>query len=97
MTQPLPPGLGPQQPAQPPPIDIGNQLLSEGPAQLTCSLVPTPAGQRMALTIRTSSATVTVLLSQDDARNWGRNVLATANQMSKSGLVVAGSGAVPHA
>jgi hypothetical protein len=43
----------PSLPAQPPPVDSGNQLLAETPAQLTVALVGTPDGQRMALTIRT--------------------------------------------
>ncbi len=78
-------------PQQPPPFDPGNQLLGEGPAQLTTALLPSPAGQRLALTIRTASTTVTVLLSKEDGQNWGRSILATVNQMSKSGLVVSGA------
>lgn len=79
---------------QPPGFDPGNPLLGEAPAQLTTSLVPTAVGQRMALTVRTQSTTVTVFLSQEDARAWGRAVLAAAAPMSASGLVVAGNGAV---
>lgn len=78
-------------PPQPMPFDQGNPLLGEGPAQLTTSLLPTPAGQRLALTIRTGSTTVTVLLSKEDGQNWGRHILATVNQMSKAGLVAAGA------
>lgn len=81
----------PQQPAAP--FDTGNGLLSETPAQLTTSLIDTPAGQRMALTIRTASTTLTVVLGQADAKVWGSNVTALAGQMSGAGLVIAGPGA----
>ena len=48
-------------PQQAPPVDAGNALLAETPAQLSTALLGTPAGQRMALTIRTASTTLTVL------------------------------------
>ena len=81
-------------PGQPPqaPVDTGNGLLSETPANLTTALVQTPQGQRLALTIRTASTTLTVLLGAADARTWGAQVKAAAEQMSASGLVVAGPG-----
>ncbi len=74
------------------PFDTGNSLLGEVPAQLATALIDTPAGQRMALTIRTASATLTVLLSAEDGRAWGANITGTAKQMSAAGLVVAGAG-----
>jgi hypothetical protein len=80
----------PSLPAQPPPVDSGNQLLAETPAQLTVALVGTPDGQRMALTIRTASTTLTVLLRGADAKAWAANIGATAAGMSASGLVAAG-------
>jgi hypothetical protein len=73
-----------------PPVDEGNALLAEGPAQCTVALVPTPAGQRMVLTVRTSSATVSVLLGQADAKAWGAQITAQAAQMSAAGLIVSG-------
>lgn len=81
----------PQMPGGTPPVDPCNQLLGETPAQLTTALIPTPAGQRLALTIRTASMTATVLLGAADAKTWGANITRTADQMSGSGLVVAGA------
>jgi hypothetical protein len=81
----------------PPPVDTGNQLLAETPTQCTTALLQTPAGQRLALTIRTPSTTLTVLLSKADAATWAGNIAATAKAMSSSGLIVASNGQVPNA
>jgi hypothetical protein len=87
---------------QPPPFDAGNPLLGEVPAQLTTTLMETAAGQRLALTIRTPSTTVTVLLQSGDARAWASALTRAADSMSAAGLIVAGAGAlngngkVPH-
>lgn len=80
-------------PEQPQPFDAANPLLAEIPANMSTALVDTPNGQRMALTIRTASTTLTVLLGQEDARTWGGNISKTADRMSKAGLVIAGPGA----
>lgn len=77
----------------PPPVDPGNAMLAETPAQMTCALMDTPRGQRMALTVRTASTTLTVLLARDDASQWGQIITGTAGQMS--GLILAGVGAMP--
>lgn len=74
---------------QVPPVDPGNQLLSEVPAQLTTALVDTPQGQRMALTVRTASTTLTVLLPGPDARNWAQQLTRAAESMSVAGLIIA--------
>ncbi len=74
---------------QPPPVDQGNGLLAETGAQLSTALVQTPAGQRMILTVRTSSATLSVFLQAGDAKVWARQISALAGQMSGAGLVVA--------
>lgn len=79
-------------PAQPP-FDTGNALFGETPAQMTTALIDTPAGQRLALTLRTASTTMTVLLQRDDARNWAQLIKQVSDQMS--GLIVAGAGAMP--
>ena len=71
-----------------PPVDTGNPLLSETPAALSTALVQTPQGQRLALTIRTASTTLTVLLGAMDARTWAGQFKAVADQMSASGLIV---------
>ncbi|NUS26053.1 MAG: hypothetical protein HOV92_17775 [Streptomyces sp.] len=75
-------------PQQAPPVDPGNAMLGETPAQMTCALMDTPRGQRMALTVRTASTTLTVLLARDDAEQWGELITATAGRMS--GLILAG-------
>jgi len=79
-------------PQAPPPVDPGNGLLAETPAQLSTALLDTPAGQRMALTVRTSSATLTVLLGGADAKAWAANISGAAAGMSGSGLVAATGG-----
>ncbi len=78
------------------PFDQGNPLLAETPSQMTTVLLDTPAGQRLALTIRTPSATMTVLLAGKNAREWAAMLTRTADTMSASGLIVAGPGAVPN-
>jgi hypothetical protein len=81
----------PPSPAPPAaPFDTGNPLLGEQPAQMATALVQTPAGQRLALTVRTPSATVTVFLTGPDARAWAARLTADSASMSVTGLVVAG-------
>lgn len=81
-------------PAPPTPFDAGNPLLGEQPAQLATALVQTPAGQRLALTVRTPSATLTVFLAGQDARAWASRLTADSGSMSVTGLVIA-NGAAP--
>jgi hypothetical protein len=83
-------------PQEVPPFDQGNALLGETPAQMSASLIGTPVGQRLALTIRTPSTTLTVLLAGKDAQSWAAMLTKTADMMSASGLIVAGPGAVPN-
>jgi hypothetical protein len=80
-------------PQPPAPFDQGNPLLGECQAQMTMIVLDTPAGQRLALTIRTPSTTVTVLLAGKDAQEWAATLTRTADMMSASGLIVAGPGA----
>ncbi len=75
------------QPVQVPPFDAGNQLLGEQPAQFTTAKLPTPLGERLAVTIRTPSATVTVFLGGKDARTWAKLLTREAEGMSGAGLV----------
>lgn len=77
-----------------PGFDTGNALLGETPAQLSTTVVETTGGQRLALTIRTPSTTLTVLLNGKDAGTWSQNISRAAGAMSKSGLIVA-NGHVP--
>ena len=86
--------LAAQQAVQEPPlVDPGNPLLAEGPAGLSCGLIQTPAGQRALVTVRTSSATVTVMLSKADAEKWASRIRGAASAMS--GLILAGAGDAP--
>lgn len=71
------------------PVDPANGLLAETTAQMTTALMQTPAGQRLVLTIRTPSTTLTVLLGEPDAKEWAASLTSSAGQMSKSGLIVA--------
>ena len=73
--------------------DLGNQLLAEGPAQLSTALVDTPLGQRLVMTVRTTSATVSVQLGGQDAKAWAAQMTRDSAAMSGSGLIVA-NGAV---
>lgn len=79
-------------PQEPQAWDPSNALLGEGPAALSTALVETPQGQRLVLTIRTASTTLTVLLAAADAKEWATQIKAIADQMSASGLIVAAPG-----
>jgi hypothetical protein len=70
-------------------------LLGETPAQLSTAVVQTPAGQRLAFTIRTPSTTVTVFLAGKDAKAWASNMSQVAGSMSANGLMVAGGKITP--
>lgn len=75
---------------EPAPYDTGNALLGGGPASLTTAEVMTPGGKVAAVTMRTSSATVTAFLNKDELQTWGQALLAQANQMT--GLFVPAPG-----
>lgn len=76
-------------------FDTGNSLLAETPAQMSTGLVGTPGGQLMALTIRTASTTLTVLLNAADAKEWSETIGKQSATMSQSGLVVANGQRLP--
>lgn len=80
-------------PPQPPPFDPGNQLLAGGPAQLSVDEVMTPQGKLGVLTIRTTSATVSVFLSREDLATWAATIQRKADDMS--GLLLVPAGAMP--
>jgi len=69
-----------------PPVDPGNELLNEVPAQLTTGLVPTPGGQRLVLTIRTATTTLTVFLAKEYAENWRDIIVKDVSRMN--GLIL---------
>lgn len=71
-----------------PQFDAGNQLLSIVPSQLTVSPAQTPAGQKLAATVRTVDATLSVFLDADEADNW-INALKTG-RAQMSGIIIPG-------
>jgi len=75
-----------------PPVDTGNPLLNEGPAILQATPVQTPAGERLALTIKTTTTTLTILLIKDDAGRWRDTITEGVGRMN--GLIVA-NGSMP--
>ena len=69
--------------------DPGNKLLGELPAQLTTDVISTAAGQRLVLTVRTPTTTLTVFLRGAAAKNWAAQLTAEAAAMSDAGLITA--------
>lgn len=72
-----------------PQFDLGNQLLSIVPSQLTVSPQQTPAGQKLAATVRTVDATLSVFLDADEVDNWITALKTGRAQMN--GLILPGS------
>lgn len=70
-------------------FDEGNKLLGELPAQLTTDIVDTPGGQRLAMTIRTPTTTLTIFLRGADAKSWAAQLSAEAAMLSGAGLITA--------
>ena len=75
--------------------DEGNKLLGELPAQLTTDVIDTVAGQRLVLTIRTPTTTLTVFLRGADAKNWAKQLTSESVVMSDSGLIAANGKVTP--
>lgn len=69
-------------PQEVPMFDTGNPLLDRVPANMTLGTIDTPAGKLLVLTVRTSSATLTVLLTKDDAKGWAKMLDAEADGMN---------------
>jgi hypothetical protein len=70
-------------------LDEGNKLLMELPAQLTTDVIGTPGGQRLAMTVRTPTTTLTVFLRGSDAKKWAHQLTVESSVMSDTGLVTA--------
>lgn len=68
------------------PYDPTNRLLTETQTEMTVSLVDTPGGQRMALTMRTASTTFTVFPDRATADTWRGMIAAGVAQMK--GLIL---------
>lgn len=65
-----------------PAADPGNLFLSEGPSGLSSTVISTPAGQRLMLTIRTPSTTLTVFLQKPMGEEWVKVIQNGLDQMS---------------
>lgn len=80
----------PQEAPNFPPADMGNHLLLPGPAVLTTSPVSLEGlGQRLLVTIRTGSATLTVFLAAEDVEMWAKQLTRDEARMGGSKLVAA--------
>lgn len=75
-------------PGQPFLVDPGNPLLAMGPARMDAGTMDAPGGMLGVLTFRTSSATLTMLVSATDLRAWSRALSGLADQLGGA-LVVA--------
>lgn len=82
MTQPLEGQIIDGNPFDVPPIDPGNPILSPGPVIWSTVQVNTPQGKRIAVTIRTTSTTLTLLLERQDALRLGEDITREAATMS---------------
>lgn len=80
---------------QPMPCDPGNPwATSQLTAQLSLCPVPTDQGQRMMVTIRCGTATLTCLLVKEDVTAWGETMFKAGQSMS--GLIVPGLSIDPN-
>lgn len=65
-----------------PPVDPGNPILSETPVIWSTVQVDTPRGRRLAITLRTTSTTLTLLLERDHAVRLGADITREATHLS---------------
>lgn len=70
-----------------PAADPGNPFLTSGPCGLTSAVIDTPQGQRLMLTARTGSTTLTVFLEKEHGQQWVNVIQESLGKMSS--LVVA--------
>jgi hypothetical protein len=71
-------------------MDPGNPLLAETACFMSVTPANTPGGQRLMVTIRTSTTTLTVLLEKPLAQEWASNI--NTGCASMSGLIIPGPG-----
>lgn len=63
-------------------VDPANGLLAPGDARMETGSVTLPGGARLGVvTMRTSSATLTVFLGPEDLRQWGEMLTALGSQL----------------
>ncbi len=80
----------PQPPMQGAPlVDQGNSLLAPVPARMDTGTIDMMGQQMGVLTIRTTSATITVMLGASDLRAWSEILVKLADKMAGAGLVQA--------
>jgi hypothetical protein len=72
----------PSQQPQVPLVDAGNALLAPVPAQMHAGMVNGPDGKTGVITVRTSSATLTVFLGAADLRSWASLLTALADELT---------------
>lgn len=73
------------------PVDPGNPLLAAQPSQIFTAIANTPVGQRLIMTLRTPSTTLTLFLDKNEAANWGAQITGESVKMSGSGLFIPGA------
>lgn len=63
-------------------LDVHNPLIGGGPARIDTGIIQHPdAGKMGVLTVRTSSATVTVLMGDSDLDNWADHIHQLADAL----------------
>ncbi len=72
------------------PADVGNTLLSQGPAQLHTGSVKAGIKKFGVVTVRTASTTLTVFLDADNLRQWANLLNGLAEEVNRN-LVTASS------
>lgn len=75
-------------------IDIGNPHLAVVPSRMDTGTIMTPKGMRGVVTTRTSSATVTVLLTRTELLQRAQILTDLAKLVTDSNLIIGGSGSL---
>lgn len=75
-------GHAPQPAQELPAFDPANPMLAETPTSISAARLRTAAGERLAVTFRTSSTTFTVLFERQFALNLAADLQAEASQMT---------------
>lgn len=74
-------------------LDAGNPLLAKVDIKMDTGTISVPGqGTAGVVTIRTASTTLTILLTQQEVRDWAKMFTGLAASMSSSGLIVSGNG-----
>jgi hypothetical protein len=87
VTQPIP------EQVIPPLVDPGNPFIGQYPAQLQLGIGQGPQGPAMIMSIRCGPASLAVLLTREQAKQWGREIVDNADKVSP--LMIPGNGVPP--